>query len=340
MTQFSALLIGNESLTQQCGAMLLARGHSLSCVVTRNAEVRKWALAQGLRVEARVQDVPGQTVDWLLSVANLSVIPKAVLACASKGAVNFHDGPLPRHAGLNAPVWAILNGEAQHGISWHLMTGGIDEGDVLEQRTFDIAPHDTALTLNTRCFDAAIDSFPALLAQLESGVLARKPQDMTQRSLHLRHDRPAAMGRIDFTQSVKAVLRLVRALDHGRYWNPLSTAKIATSDRVLNVGAAERADGAGAPGTVLAVDDSGLVVACQDGAVRLMKLTCQDNGLAVRPGGVTDVVLPPIPAGLTESLAAVVPFEAGLRQALLALQPAVVPGTAGGSGWASVSVIT
>lgn len=335
MTQFSALLIGNESLTQQCGAMLLARGHSLSCVVTRNAEVRKWALAQGLRVEARVQDVPGQTVDWLLSVANLSVIPKAVLACASKGAVNFHDGPLPRHAGLNAPVWAILNGEAQHGISWHLMTGGIDEGDVLEQRTFDIAPHDTALTLNTRCFEAAIDSFPALLAQLESGVLARKPQDMTQRSLHLRHDRPAAMGRIDFTQSVKAVLRLVRALDHGRYWNPLSTAKIATSDRVLNVGAAERADGAGAPGTVLAVDDSGLVVACQDGAVRLMKLTCQDNGLAVRPGGVTDVVLPPIPAGLTESLAAVVPFEAGLRQALLALQPAVVPGTAGGSGWAS-----
>ena len=47
------------------------------------------------------------------------------------------------------------------------------------------------------------------------------------------------------------VVRLVRALDHGRYWNPLTTAKIATADRVLNVGSADLADGSGAPGTVL-----------------------------------------------------------------------------------------
>lgn len=337
MTQFSAILIGNESLTQQCGAMLLARGHRLTCVVTRNADLRKWALTQGLRVEAPGTDLAGISVDWLLSVANLSVIPEAVLACASRGAVNFHDGPLPRYAGLNGPVWAILNGETQHGITWHLMSGGIDEGDILEQRLFDIAPNDTALTLNTRCFEAAIDSFPALLAQLESGILARKPQDLTQRSLYLRHDRPPAMGRINFAAGVDAVLRLVRTLDHGRYWNPLCTAKIATGDRVLNVGAAERANGNGAPGAVLAADAAGLVVACGDGAVRLMKLTCQIKGLPVNPHTVTDAVLPEIEAGLTAALAAVVPFESRLRRALLALQPAVVMATAGqGTGWASV----
>ncbi len=31
------------------------------------------------------------------------------------GAINFHDGPLPRYAGLNTPAWAIINGEAEHG---------------------------------------------------------------------------------------------------------------------------------------------------------------------------------------------------------------------------------
>jgi len=256
MTQFSAYLIGNESLTQQCGEAMLARGHRLAAVVTRNAEVRKWAVGKGLRVEAFGADLAarlGGRVDWLLSVANLSVIPDAVMALAA-GAVNFHDGPLPRYAGLNAPVWAILNGETRHGISWHLIEGGIDEGDVLEQRLFDIAPNDTALTLNTRCFEAAIDSFPALLAQLESGQLQRKPQDLTQRSLYLRADRPEAMGRIDFSASSEVVVRLVRALDHGRYWNPLTTAKIACADRVLNVGAAELAEGAGAPGQGLRAD--------------------------------------------------------------------------------------
>ena len=58
---------------------------------------------------------------------------QAVLAQAKRGAINFHDGPLPRHAGLNAPVWAILEQEKQHGVTWHLIEGGIDEGDIALQ---------------------------------------------------------------------------------------------------------------------------------------------------------------------------------------------------------------
>ena len=50
MTQFSTYLIGNETLTRQCGEMLLARGHRLAAVVTRNADVRQWAESRGLRV--------------------------------------------------------------------------------------------------------------------------------------------------------------------------------------------------------------------------------------------------------------------------------------------------
>lgn len=329
MSAFSALLIGHESLTRQCGQMLLDRGHRISAVVTRNAEVRKWAQGAGLRVEAAGDwaALAGLSVDWLLSVANLTVIPDAVLAQATKGAVNFHDGPLPRHAGLNAPVWAIMAGEASHGITWHLMEGGVDEGDILEQRLFDIAPGDTALTLNTRCFEAGMESFPALVDQLETG-LRRVRQDLSLRSLHLRHDRPAAMGRIDFARPAEDVVRMVRALDHGRYWNPLTTAKIATASRVLNVGAADLAEGAGVPGAVLSATAEGLVVACATGAVRLNRLTCQVKGGAVCPSSIADRVLPGLEdaAALTEALAAVVPGEAGLRRALQRLNPAQVPG--------------
>ena len=151
MTVFSALLIGNETLTHQCGAALLARGYRIAAVVSRHGEVRKWAAGAGLRVvnPGDWAALDGLSVDWLLSVANLSVIPEAVLGLASRGAVNFHDGPLPAHAGLNAPVWALLAGEARHGIAWHLIAGGGGEGDVLEARSFDIAPNGNALTLDT-----------------------------------------------------------------------------------------------------------------------------------------------------------------------------------------------
>ncbi|OYU38452.1 MAG: peptide synthetase [Pseudorhodobacter sp. PARRP1] len=326
MTQFSAYLIGNETLTLQCGEMLLARGHSLAAVVTRNADVRLWAQGKGLRVEGYGADLAqrlGERVDWLLSVANLSVIGPQVLALAG-GAVNFHDGPLPGYAGLNAPVWAILNGARQHGISWHLIEGGVDEGDVLESRSFDIAPQDTALTLNTRCFEGAMESFPSVLAQLESGALQRKPQDLSQRHLYLRDDRPAAMGRIDFTQPAEAVVRLVRALDHGRYWNPLTTAKIACADRILNVGAAEIAEGAGAPGQVLRADAAGLVVACGVGAVRLLRLSCQEKGLPVAAETIRDAVLSADVAGLTELGQSLAKAEPALRKALKSMAPAAL----------------
>ncbi len=336
MTVFSALLIGNETLTHQCGAALLARGHRIAAVVSRHGEVRKWAAGAGLRVVSPGDwaALDGLSVDWLLSVANLSVIPEAALGLASRGAVNFHDGPLPAHAGLNAPVWALLAGEARHGIAWHLIAGGVDEGDVLEARSFDIAPNETALTLNTRCFEAAMESFPALLAQLEGG-LRPVPQDLSRRSLHLRSDRPAAMGRLDFARPAEEVARMVRALDHGRYWNPLATAKIDTGARVLNVGAAEVAEGAGAPGQVLSAGAEGLVVACGTGAVRLNRLTCQIKGGVVDAATVTETALPLLTADeaarLTAALAAVVGGEAALRKALKSMAPAAVPG-AGAAG--------
>ena len=325
---FSTLLIGNESLTVACAEALLDAGNSITALVTRNADVATWGAARGLRVEP--QDgglsarLAGISVDWLLSIANLSVIPAPVLALAGKGAVNFHDGPLPRHAGLNAPVWAILEGEARHGITWHLMSGGVDEGEIVLQAMFDIAPDDTALTLNTRCFEAAVDSFPTLLRALEGGLPDRRVQDLSQRSLHLRAARPPAAGRIDFAQPASQALRLVRALDHGTYWNPLTTAKIMAAGQILSVGSATLAEGRGAPGEILHADSDGITVACTTGALRLVRLTGPD-GAPVSPVTLPRNPLPsPDPADaarLTHALAAMASGEGAIHAALLRFHP-------------------
>ncbi|MFM2391056.1 MAG: hypothetical protein RLZZ437_2611, partial [Pseudomonadota bacterium] len=290
----TAILIGNESLTVHCGQMWLDRGHQLAFVATYSADVRAWATAAGLKVSA-LADVPEVQVDWLLSIANLTVIPDHLLARA-KAAVNFHDGPLPRHAGLNAPVWALLQGDAQHGITWHRIAGGVDEGAVLVQRIFDIAPEDTALSLNTKCFAAGMDSFPDLMLALESGA-AGTAQDLAQRSLHLRSDRPAAQGRLDVAGPVTQAMRLIRALDHGRYWNPLTLPKIAVQGRVIWVGGAEAAMGVGQPGQILASGAGWAEVAFADGALRLTGLRDADG--AVDLTGVAAVDPLPDAAALT-----------------------------------------
>ena len=127
-------------------------GHAITAVITRNDDVKTWAIGRGLQVEspgAGLADrLAGISFDWLLSIANLDIIPRAILDMPTRGAVNFHDGPLPAYAGLNAPVWAALAGESEHGISWHFIEGGVDEGDVIASARFSVTDIDTALTLS------------------------------------------------------------------------------------------------------------------------------------------------------------------------------------------------
>ena len=277
--RLSSLFIGNESLTVECAKMWLDTGHQIAAVVTRNDDVRGWAEGLGLRVERPGPDLAsrleGVSVDWLFSVAYLSLIPSEVLALATNGGINFHDGPLPKYAGLNAPVWALINGERSHGITWHAITDGVDEGDILVQRLFDLSPTDTALTLNTRCFETAIDSFPAVIDAVQSDAPSWQAQDLSARTHFARADRPAQGGFLDFNKPSGDIAQLVRALDHGTYWNPLTCAKITSNGEVWLVGAAESvstSSGGATPGEVLAVEQDQIEVATLTGAIRLQNV--------------------------------------------------------------------
>jgi natural product biosynthesis luciferase-like monooxygenase protein len=330
----TALLIGNESLTAESGKRWLERGHSLAAVVTRDARVTGWAASVGLRVIAPgaglVERTRGLAVDWVLSVANLSVVPEPVLDLAPQGGVNFHDGPLPAHAGLNAPVWALYHGEVRHAVTWHLMTDGIDEGQVLASRSFEIEADDTAFTLNARCFGAALDSFAEVMAAMEAGGHPRHAQGPGPRKVWKRADRPSAAGRLDFTKSAEVIARQVRALDHGGYRNPLSVPKIEVAGQVWAVGRAEVVPGSGAPGTILSIGSEELVVACAEGAVRLSAITCMKGlqvDLAIVGTGPLSSPGADQAARLDAALAPVAEAEALIRGLILKPDPVIAGGS-------------
>ncbi|WP_245892517.1 MupA/Atu3671 family FMN-dependent luciferase-like monooxygenase [Novosphingobium guangzhouense] len=174
-------------------------------------------------------------VDYLFSISNLAVLPAEVLALASRGAINFHDGPLPELAGLNAPIWALLGGASRHGVTWHLMTGAVDEGAILAGERFEIAAEESALSLNTRCFEAGLRCFEQIVADLDGAIAAAVPQDRAPDRVVGRADRPHAAGTIDWSSSAAEIKALVRALDFGPYANPMGAAKALLGDRILLV---------------------------------------------------------------------------------------------------------
>ena len=276
---FSSFLIGSDTLLMECGDVLLERGHAIRGVVTAEPRIARWCEGRSIPVVDAKGDyraaLESEDFDYLFSITYLSIIPAEVLALPTKGAINFHDGPLPRYAGLNAPVWALMNREPEFGISWHLLTRGVDEGDILKQTMFSVAPDETALSLNTKCLAAAVQTFEELVDELAAGAETRVAQDLGARSYFGKFDRPRNGALIDWTLSASEIDAFVRALTFGPYPNPVGVPKTFVSgdgepfvvDAVEVV--AQDSGSSGQPGTVVGIEDRGAVIATGDGWVAI-----------------------------------------------------------------------
>jgi methionyl-tRNA formyltransferase len=64
--------------------------------------------------------------------------------------VNVHYSPLPRYRGMAAVQWGILNGEAEFGITIHVITKDLDAGNVLYQDRIAADPDETAADIYSR----------------------------------------------------------------------------------------------------------------------------------------------------------------------------------------------
>lgn len=322
MTHVSTLrciIIGTGTLPMQCAERLITQGHLLVGVVSEDADIQHWAsrrripyAAPGPAAEVLLRRTP---FDYLFSIVNLTVLPTEWLHLARLGAINYHDGPLPRYAGSYVTSWALLNGEQQHGISWHLMNEKMDAGDVLVQVPVSIDPDETALSLNLKCYDAALRSFGTLLDGLARHTIRAHAQNLARRTFISRHRRPPAAATLRWDQPAASLDRLVRALTFGRYPNPLALPRLllptpgmlheTVAVHALQVQAQATA---AQPGSVLAISDTALLVATADHPVALQGFSSPDGQpltvaeLVARAGLGVGAQLPVLPDSLAQRI--------------------------------------
>ena len=91
--------------------------------------------------------------------------------------VNLHGGRLPEYRGSSPMNWSLINGESCFGLSIIKVDSGVDTGDVLIDRKFDIAVTDTICDLH----DIANREFPLMLQdvvkQIDNGTHKLRKQD-------------------------------------------------------------------------------------------------------------------------------------------------------------------
>ena len=184
----------------------------------------------------------------LLLVGGFSIILKPpILNLPRLGCVNTHSSLLPRHRGPNPFTAAILAGDEETGVTFHVMDEGIDTGDILEQRRMPIYDDDTAGNLYRRASQLAGDHIVALLDRIErEGRLKGEPQP-AEGATYEKLPKPEDTF-LDWIEPAEALHRKVRAL------YPLMRARFLFRGHVVSVLRAAYDDSPvdAPPGTVLA----------------------------------------------------------------------------------------
>jgi len=289
---FSCFVIGDGSLTLQCLNILLGEGHEVRGIITSNPEIKSWAKATGvpqIDYSTNLAAVIGQRpFDYLFSIVNMRLLPAEIVALPRRGAINFHDGPLPRYAGVHATSWALMNGERTHGVTWHLINDVVDGGPILKQELLEISKTETAYSLNVLCFEAGARTFPEVVRALANGNTAPRAQDLSQRSYYGMYQRPAAASVISWELPGRETVNFIRAFEFGSVANPLGRAKVWLKGELFLCAAAssDEASTDFQPGTILEIGESSLRVATARGSIILEELLTVDG----KPASLTNVV--------------------------------------------------
>ncbi|MBM4259692.1 MAG: amino acid adenylation domain-containing protein [Deltaproteobacteria bacterium] len=280
---FSCVIIGDTSLPAHCAGILVRAGHTVKAVISDTPEFRQWAHDHNVPVYHSQEDwgaqLSPQSFTYLFSIINQRILSAALLSLPSHAAINFHDGPLPRFAGMYAPAWALLRRETEHGVTWHVMTGEVDAGDILKQRRFSLAPDETSLSLNLKCYEAAIASFQELVTELADQRWSPIPQDLSLRTYFAEHERPPGGGIISWNTPAADLAGVCRALSFGPYLNPLTTLKFHVNGDFFIVTEYELRPGSPsvAAGTIRAMQQDSLTIATATEDFTITKLLTVDG---------------------------------------------------------------
>ena len=277
---------------------ILASPHRVVALVTRPDKaapgrrapvnpMRAAAEAAGVTVTEpeRIND-PAAIAELLALAPDLFVVcdygqmlAPAVLEVAPLGGINLHGSLLPRHRGAAPVQWAILAGDEVSGACCIHMTPQLDGGSVIVARSTPIGATETAAQLEARLAafgpELVLDAIQRVAAPHRPAGAVGTPQDPALVTKAPRLSK--ADGIVDWNLAAARIARMPRGLDP---WPRATTFLHAAGGEsgagptrlvLEEVAMGPAAPPGSQPGSIVTLDDAGIVVACGDGGTVVIR---------------------------------------------------------------------
>ncbi|MSU62553.1 MAG: methionyl-tRNA formyltransferase [Pedosphaera sp.] len=262
-----------------------AKGRDLKIQPT---PVKAEALKLGLPV---LQPVKAHALEFIAELARLQpdiiivaaygqILPQSILDLPRLGCLNVHTSLLPNYRGAAPIQWAILNGDAESGVTIMKMDAGLDTGDILTQSRTTITEADNAQTLHDRLAGMGAELLIGTVPQFAEGKIIGQRQPVEGFSYARKISKED--GRLEWSQPARTLWNRVRGLTP---WPGAFTFLSGESRQtMLKIWEADVIEGiGGSHGEVLRADKEGIIVACGASALRVLQLQ-REGGRRLRAG--------------------------------------------------------
>jgi methionyl-tRNA formyltransferase len=188
---------GNRGVT--CLRALIEQGYDIDLVVAHPGKqkqsypaVSELAMKQGIRV-IQPEDPNGEDSEQVLNsypgdiyvlAGYGKILKQNILSKPHLMSINLHAGKLPQYRGSSPLNWALINGETSFTLSIIRLDTGVDTGDIIMEKTYQISENDTIRDLHR----IAGDEYPLMLLEtlnsIRDGSHNLRPQDNSNASYY------------------------------------------------------------------------------------------------------------------------------------------------------------
>lgn len=307
------VFLGTPEFAVPCLAAVREAGHEVALVVTQpdrpSRRGQKEMAAPPVKLAAggievlQPEDVNAPEAASRLRAASADVfvvvafgqkMGPELLAMAPRGCVNVHASLLPKFRGASPIASAILKGHAQTGVTLMRLVERMDAGPVLLQRATAIGGEETTDGLEERLSRIGAELLVELFASWSAGRDVPETAQDESRATYARKLKKED-GIIPWARPARRVNCHIRAMTSwpGAFTFLLEEGK--TPRRVaVHRARPSMAPSTAPPGTVVALEETGLRVATGEGAIDLVELQPENrramdarsfvNGWRVKPG--------------------------------------------------------